>query len=549
MTWMWSRRCTTRILFVMVWALPLFDVQGAVTYQTRALTGDAAPDTIAGVVYSNLFVPVINEAGQTAFKGTVTGPDVDSTNNIGFWSEGAGSLGLVARAGDAAPGTEPGVKYRDFISPVLNGSGRVAFQAMLTGPGVDLVSGTNDRGIWSEGSGSLGLVAREGDAAAGTEPGVVYSFIGAPAFNDAGQTAFQSSVVGSGVGQGIWSGSSGLPMLVARSGDAAPGAIPGRVFSGLTSPALNGTGQTAFISGLTYPGMDGYGPFEQGIWLGDSGSLGLVALTGAAAPGTEPGTLFSDFSGNVINGGGQVTFMGTLTGPGVNGTNHSGIWSGDPGSLGLVARTGDSAPGTVSGVTYSTFIDDSVVINGAGQTAFLGIVTGPGVDNTNDRGIWLEGSGSLDLFAREGDVAPGTELGVLFSGFDFSNKPVLNAVGQAAFLGSLTGPGVDNTNNRGIWATDTNGVLTLVARTGDLFDVNDDPLIDDLRTISLVSLIVNSGGQDGRPTSFNNAGQLALRIEFSDATAGIFVAIIPEPGTMVLVSVGLVVLMRSRGAC
>ncbi len=106
--------------------------QAAVTYDTRALTGDAAPGTDPGVVYSGFSTPVINAAEQTAFRADLTGPGVDLTNDRGIWSEGGGSLALVAREGDAAPGT--GVVFGSLLeNPVLNGAGQIAF---------------NDGGIW-----------------------------------------------------------------------------------------------------------------------------------------------------------------------------------------------------------------------------------------------------------------------------------------------------------------------------------------------------------------------------------------------------------------
>jgi hypothetical protein len=164
------------------------------------------------------------------------------------------------------------------------------------------------------------------------------------------------------------------------------------------------------------------------------------------------------------------------------------------------------------------------VLNGAGQTAFFGRLTGTGVDSTNDSGIWSEGGGSgLALVAREGDAAPGTAYGVNFSSFDFS-FPVLNGAGQTAFRGFLTGSGVDSSNNTGLWATDLNGDLQLIVRAGDLFDVNDDPLIEVLRTVSLVGFFGGIGGEDGRGTGFNDAGQLAFRLGFTDGSQGIFVA-------------------------
>jgi hypothetical protein len=66
---------------------------------------------------------------------------------------------------------------------------------------------------------------------------------------------------------------------------------------------------------------------------------------------------------------------------------------------------------------------------------------------------------------------------------------------------------VDTTNDRAVWLTDTGGTRHLIAREGDLFDVDDDPVATDFRTISLINLYSGSGGDDGKATSLNDAGR------------------------------------------
>jgi len=509
----------------------------AITYDTIALSGDAAPGTGAGVDYIFFDLAVLNDAGETAFFGSLTGTGVDFTNDSGIFSESGGTLGLVAREGDAAPGTAAGVNFDSigFFNPMLNNAGQTAFLSFLTGTGVNV---SNDIGFFSESGGTLRLVAREGDAAPGTGVGVFFRNVGNqffnPVLNNAGQTAFRGSLTGYGVfgsnDTGIFSESGGTLGLVAREGDAVPGTGAGVNFGnfGIPSiPVLNNAGQTAFSVGLTGTGVDGTN--STGIFSESGGTLGLVARKGDAAPGTGAGVNFSSFnSAPVLNDAGQTAFFVGLTGTGVDGTNNGGIFSESGGTLGLVAREGDAAPGTASGVNFGSL--GLPVLNDAGQTAFLSLLTGTGVDGTNDRGIFSESGGTLGLVAREGDAAPGTGAGVNFG--SFQSSPVLNDAGQTAFLGVLTGTGVDSTNDRGIFATDLGGILQLIAREGDQFDINPDPLFVENRTISSLSLVAGSGGSDGRPTSLNNAGQLAFLLGFTDGSEGIFVANTRLPGDL-----------------
>ncbi|MEM8782493.1 MAG: choice-of-anchor tandem repeat NxxGxxAF-containing protein [Planctomycetota bacterium] len=428
-------------------------------FRTVAFTGSAAPGTAAGVNYSGFGLPVLNAAGQTAFRGALTGTGVNFTNGGGIWSEGAGALGLVVRTGSAAPGTAAGVSYSGFGDPVLNAAGQTAFLGRLTGASVD---GSNSRGIWSEGAGALGLVARTGSAAPGTAAGVNYLEFNTPLLNAAGQTTFRGDLIGTGVD----------------------------------------------------------GSNNEGIWAEDSGALGLVARTGSAAPGTAAGANYSFIFKPALNAAGQTAFAGILTGTGVDFFNGRGIWSTGSGALDLVVRSGSAAPGTAAGVNFFDF--NKPALNAAGQTAFVGHLTGTGVDTRNNVGIWSEGSGSLGLVARKGSAAPGTAAGANYFAF---NNPVLNAAGQTAFLGILSGTGVDGSNDRGIWATDPDGRLILVIREGDLFDVADDPINPDFRTVASFSVFSNLDTENNRPSPFiNDAGQLVFRASFTDGTSGVFVA-------------------------
>jgi hypothetical protein len=318
----------------------------------------------------------------------------------------AATLRTVALSGQPAGGTASGVNYSSFSAPVLNDAGQTAFFGNLSGDGVYY---GNDNGIWSEGSGSLALVVREGEQAPGAPSGSYYimgTLEPPPVLNDAGQTAFRANITGNNSPHGIWSEGAGNLALVAgaRIGNHAPGTPDGVNYDYFYyAPALNNAGQTAFYAELSGPGV-----------------------------------IKANF--NIYN------------------NNALGIWSEGSGSLALVARTGSQAPGLPSGANYVNFATD-VTLNHSGQTAFWALTRGGGAGNRE--GIWSEGSGSLALVARGGIQAPGTPSGVNFARFSVcatclppwsAYRPALNNTGQTAFRASLTGSGVDSTNDTGIWS-------------------------------------------------------------------------------------------------
>lgn len=554
------------LLPVCVFLVASAPANAKVDYDIVALSDDPAPGTGPGVNYGAFGYVILNEAGQTAFLSFLSGNGVDFTNNTALWINGTdtGPPTLLAREGDAAPGTGNGVNYRAsnsaFETPLINGAGQPTFIGKLNGTNVDP---TNNLGIWSVDAttGAPVLVVRTGDTAPGTGPGINYSDFLGLVVNRAGQNAFTGILTGTGVSgfnkndTGIWTtdANSTVPELLVRAGDAAPGTRPGvnyRHFFG--GPVMNGVGQIAFRGGLTGIGVIS-SENGSGIWITQPTTEipSLVVREGDAAPGTGPGVNFIALGAPAFNDAGQITFKSALTGFGVDFlTNSSGIWTtdADSGVPELVARAGAPAPGTESGVNYRGFALNPI-INRAGQTSFRADLTGPGVDNSNDHGIWTTAatSGTLELVARSGDVAPGTGSEDSYS--TYFEEPILNGAGQTAFKAGLSGPGIDSTNDHGIWATDEDGQLKLIIREGDLLDVDENPIAEDLRTVNSLFVYSGTSNEDGRRSAFNDRGQLAFLATFTDGTSGIFIAntkLIPEPSTVLLASVAAAGLLLRR---
>ena len=290
---------------------------------------------------------VANDVGQVAFPSRLRGIGVGFFDDEGIWLGSPGNVRLLAREGDQAPGTPSGVEFIGLNSAVvrLNDAGQVAFGGSLIGPGV---SSANDRGIWLGSlSGNLALVAREGDPAPGTAPGVVFSEIlnlgvsreGA-VVNDAGEVVLLAVVSGPGVtfanNRGIWIGAPGNLRLAVRSGDQVPGLPPGSTFVGPFAPTLNDLGEIAFLSRVSSSS-------ETHLWVGDPGLLTLVVRTGDAAPGTGPGITFTGLFPPVLSSNGDVAFRATVNAPS---SEQFGIWAGGPSFLELLERGSFSTLGS-----------------------------------------------------------------------------------------------------------------------------------------------------------------------------------------------------------
>jgi hypothetical protein len=334
--------------------------------------------------------------------------------------------------------------------------------------------------------------------------------------------------------------------LVAREGTQAPGAEAGVVFLNIGGHTLNHLGGITFDSDLAGPGVTVAN--DRGVWRQLTGeALALSVRDGASLSGIYAGHVVQAPI-NVfpqINDAGQVAQVEYVGGVG----SVLFVQNAHDNDVIPVIGAGDAAPGFPSGVHFSGF--GRPALNGVGRVAFDGELQGPDINSNNFVGVWKqEADGSVRLVAREGDHAPGTPPNVRFDvgsgnngGF---NWIVLNGRGQVAFQAFLAGPGIGNPHS-GIWAEDVLGELHLIARMGDLLEVAP----NDFRTIVAMDLFGTFtggfGNESGYSSGFNERGQVAFSASFTDGTSGIFVSdlvAVPEPSAFFLLSIGSASLLR-----
>ncbi|MFN7727374.1 MAG: choice-of-anchor tandem repeat NxxGxxAF-containing protein [Rubrivivax sp.] len=257
-----------------------------------ALRGQGAPGAGSGT-FSDLFTPVLNASGQTAFMAVING----GTSPRAIYRSSGSTLTPIAMQGQSAAGAGAGL-FSGFSSPTLNDAGQTAFLGFIAG-------GSSTQGVYRSGSGNTPTaIALQGQGAAGAGTGT-FSGFSAPLLNAAGQTAFSATITGGSSTQGIYRSSSGSALTaIALQGQSAPGAGAG-TFSDVFSPVLNDGGQTAFTADIVG------GTSAGGFYVGDGRDTVVVQLQGASLANKTVSSLQMATGG--FNRHGQVAYLATFT--------------------------------------------------------------------------------------------------------------------------------------------------------------------------------------------------------------------------------------------
>ena len=208
-----------------------------------------------------------------------------------------------------------------------------------------------------------------------------------------------------------------------------------------------------------------------------------------------------------INGAGQTAFTGDAHNPSIPGSILRGVWVGSPGDLTAAVLSGDMAPGTEPGVVFDAFATES--LNDQGQVVFSATLNGPGtLASANDSGIWAGDAGQLSPVARTGDPAPGAAAGYTFGQLAAgpqNTQNIINAVGNVAFKAPLRPLGSFTIESSGIFS-DNHGSLDTVALEG----AQADGLPDGITFGPFLGFT---------PFSINARGQVAFKVDISDPNA------------------------------
>jgi len=428
---------------------------------TLAEVGDTLPsstDTFNNIHGGNQGF-ALGDGGHLAFTSLI-GTGGSSTSGM-FRVNPDNSITELVRVGDATPSGDGtfddfwrlGGQEIDGVS--INASGEVAFRAKLAGTSL---GNSDNTGIYKTDGTAITKIVRDRDPIPGGPSGQRFSDARfTPAFNDAGQAAFDIAVTGTGISssnnEAIYVGDGTTLTEITQKGDAPPEGN-GVIFD-LYSPNLNSNGDVAFLADIT--GTSGGVADNRGIYVGDGVAIKKIAREGDTEP-TGDG-IFSSFAflqHPLINDREQVAFIANLSGTTGGTSDSEAIYFYDP-TEGLmeVVRKGDSLSGsTITDLQFRTNsfrnTPDSVGgLNDKGQLGYYFALA----DGRKGVAIWsyllagdTDGDGDIDdadlgaAFANyTGPLTPGTGSKTAADGDTDGDGDVDDADLGAAFAG-YTGP-------------------------------------------------------------------------------------------------------------
>ncbi len=506
-----------------------------VTFDRIAFTGDDAPGTefghFVGTYNYRFREVVVNASGEVAFAAAHLGNDGVV---LGVWTNAGGQMHPAALEGDIVSATGDAFLY-GFDNLTLSDDGEISALVRLDGDGVHL---NNQFGIWKGSGVTSRLVVRDGDEAPGVPGAIFQRTAHYTRYNSSpsGEVGIYRTLEGPGINaqndSGVWASRDGSLELRYREGDGVPG-FTGAQFTSFNTPIVNAEGNLAIYAGI-YDGSVA----ETWLFKETDGVLEPIIKRFGTMPDTNGGVL-TTIQSALLSDRGDMAINARLqrSGADIHSLNDEGIWMHSAGSLRLIAREGDAAPGT-GGALFAGM--DHMQMNEEGDVAFVSFLSR---DGDTEKSLWSSHADELRLIAENGAVAPGAS-GRTFNLHAFYEY-AFNDLGQAAFEAPLSDPTGTDPDLESLWLYDPFADRPfLVVKEGDLFDIDPDPLVEDLREVASIGLKPADSFDNG--SGLGADGTLAFELYFTDFTTGVFTATIPAPGALLLIPMALAVQWRRR---
>jgi len=473
-----------------------------------ALSGQQAPGVEPGVSFARLSPPALAADDTVVFFATLTGDGLSTDLDEGLFSYAVGVGSLIVRESDAAPWYAPDTRFVGLSDFAIDTAGIAVLAASVDDPAVvDPATKARALGIFTQvAPGTFAALARIDDQAAGLPEGDLYETLDSAAVASAGQSFF----VGGRPDDGFDSQPKGL--WTDRIGSTTLLLMPGDPAPGTTDlfahfepPSPVGDGFVIRGSSKPDGSTDRAAP---GLWRESSGTLALLVRAGDPAPGT--GAAFVSFSPHPAAGGNALAFRATLD----NGdpASDTGLWSDRGGTLALLAREGDAAPDAPGALIGDPATQLSM--NTAGDVAFRCALQNAAAD-ANSAVYLARADGSFPLVARESDTIDDEPGDVRIAGL---GDPLVNDAGEMVFTAHLAGAQVTPTTNDALLALDTDGRVYTIVREGDQID----PDGNGPRTVK--GIVVDTSAHERGRDALDNQGQAGFALSFTDGSFGLFTA-------------------------
>jgi hypothetical protein len=492
------RRCAWAILQIVL----LASSSAGAEFDLRviAATGDPAPLAGPDAKYLYLGSVAADAAGDVAFVGGIDAPGVtDSNREILLVANGNGSSHLIARQGASAAGAPANSTFGQFNYDLrMNDSGRVAFVNQMIPPG----GGQNDYvTIWSD-MGGLHLADSAITTASYLRSGE-FSYINVSKFDSAGRIAYAKNSY-SFSGQVITDGLHSFWLAPAVGAARAVVTLKDQIsvegdlwtFNYLYEPvSLESSGRIVYGAQLTGDGINTLN--NDTIWEDDNGYKHILMRDGQPAPGLPSGTIMTHVQTPYADAAGHLAFTSTISGPDTNPTNSEAIFSTAGGTLHLVARLGQAAPGLGSSV-YFLGLSPALTVEGD-ATVFR--ATSGNAAGDEIEGTFVDRNGTLTPITYYRQPAPGMDAGYSMgwssSVFPLPNNDRFVVQSNVSLAGSVAGTAV--------WVEDQNYLLQPLLHVGSQIKIG-----DVFKVVHWVSA--------GRPTS---DGKVPLSVSFMDDSEAI----------------------------
>jgi hypothetical protein len=313
------------------------------------------------------------------------------------------------------------------------------------------------------------VIAKTGDLAPGLAPDKFFGAVGYGFLNDRGDVSFSGGVTdeasfGLHVANAGWLHADGQTTPKIISEQPAAGLPAGAIYSSGLSAILWPDNRGGFAT-LHSAGLPGDGRNRDAIWFDNGNGVQLASIEHGTAPGMPSNFGVDRYERMLYGTNGDLAFSALLDSD-VNDsviTGESGLWHGRS-TIEPVALEGMPVAGMTPGVQYD-YVYTASGVNGRGDVLFPAHLTGPGIVEANNHAIFLHTAEGLQKIVQRGTIAPDSG-GATFFSLLFSEDAGLNDNRQVVFKAELAGSGVTANTNTGIYLS-SGGTLRKVIRGGD----------------------------------------------------------------------------------